>query len=158
MSITKVKEYLKGFGIDDKVMEFDVSSATVELAAAALSVEPARITKTLAFKSGESCILIAAAGDAKIDNKKFKAEFGFKAKMPDAEETLAFTGHMVGGVCSFALPEGIKSYMDISIKRFNTVFPACGSSNSAIELSPDELYRISRAEKWVDVCKDWDWE
>ena len=156
MSVTKVKEYMKAFGLEDKVLEFAVSSATVELAAAAIGVAPERITKTLAFKSGDSCMLIAAAGDAKIDNKKFKAEFGFKAKMPDAEETFALTGHKVGGVCPFALPEGMKSYIDISLKRFDTVFPACGSGSSAIELSPEELFRVSAAEKWVDVCKDWE--
>jgi len=154
MSISSVKEYLKQFGMDSKVLEFDVSSATVDLAAKAVGVEPQRITKTLAFKSGDSCIVIAAAGDTKIDNKKFKSEFGFKAKMLSPEETLALTGHAIGGVCPFDLPEDVKSYMDVSMKRFETVFPACGSSNSAIELTPDELYNISsNTEKWIDVCK-----
>ncbi len=154
MSISSVKEYLKQFGMDSKVLEFDVSSATVDLAAEAVGVAPQRITKTLAFKSGDSCIVIAAAGDTKIDNKKFKNEFGFKARMLSPDETLALTGHAIGGVCPFDLPEGVKSYMDVSMKRFETVFPACGSSNSAIELTPDELFNISsNAEKWIDVCK-----
>lgn len=155
MSVENVKNYLKEFGKEECVMEFPVSSATVELAAQAVGVIPARITKTLAFQVGEGCILIAAAGDTKVDNKKFKAEYGCKAKMMSADDTFASTGHAVGGVCPFALPEGVKTYCDISLKRFDTVFPACGSSNSAIELTCDELYQISHAEKWVDVCKDW---
>lgn len=156
MSIDKVREYFKKYGREGDILEFPVSSATVALAAEALNVIPARITKTLALKSGESCIVIAVAGDGKIDNHKFKNEFGFKAKMLSPEETVTLTGHAVGGVCPFALPDGIKTYCDISLKRFDSVFPACGSSNSAIELSCDELYSYSNAEKWVDICKDWE--
>ncbi len=156
MSIEIVREYLASFGRDKDIMEFDSSSATVELAAQAVGVEAARITKTLAFKEGESCILIGVAGDAKVDNKKFKAEFGYKAKMLSPEETLALTGHAVGGVCSFGVPENVRSFVDISLKRFETVFPACGSSNSAIELTCDDIFTLTRSEKWVDVCKDWE--
>ncbi|MDD5944555.1 MAG: YbaK/EbsC family protein [Clostridia bacterium] len=154
MSIDKVREYLKQYGREQDVMEFPVSSATVALAAEALNVIPARITKTLALKNGDSCMVIAVAGDGKIDNHKFKSEYGFKAKMLSPEETLEMTGHAIGGVCPFALPEGVKAYCDISLKRFDTVFPACGSSNSAIELTCDELFELSKAEKWVDICKD----
>ena len=153
MSVESVKNYLKKFNKENDVLEFEVSSATVELAAKALNVDGARITKTLAFMDGEGCILVCAAGDMKIDNKKFKAEFGFKAKMLSPDETLKLTGHAVGGVCPFALPSGVKVYIDVSLKRFETVFPACGSSNSAIGLTVDELYNISGAEKYVDVCK-----
>lgn len=154
MSIEKVKDYLKKFGRED-VLEFETSSATVELAAQAAGVIPARITKTLAFQFEEGCILIATAGDAKIDNKKFKGEFSIKAKMLSPEQTLALTGHAVGGVCPFALPETVKTYADISLKRFETVFPAAGSSNSAIEVTCDELFEYGRCEKWIDVCKGW---
>ena len=156
MSVESVKSYFKINHINKEILEFPVSSATVALAAEALNVIPARITKTLALKSGDSCIVIAVAGDGKIDNHKFKSEFGFKAKMLSPEETLEMTGHAIGGVCPFALPEGVKTYCDVSLKRFDTVFPACGSSNSAIELTCDELYEYSGAEKWVDICKDWE--
>ena len=156
MSIEKVKSYLKQFGRENDVLEFETSSATVELAAEAAHVIPARITKTLAFQSGDSCILIATAGDAKIDNKKFKAEFSMKAKMLSPEETLSLTGHAIGGVCPFAVPETVKTYLDVSLKRFETVFPAAGSSNSAIELTCDELFQYGRCEKWIDVCKGWE--
>ena len=156
MSIEIVREYLASFGRDKDIMEFDSSSATVELAAQAVGVEAARITKTLAFKEGDSCILIGVAGDAKVDNKKFKTEFGYKAKMLSPEETLALTGHAVGGVCSFGVPENVRSFVDISLKRFETVFPACGSSNSAIELTCDDIFTLTKSEKWVDVCKDWE--
>ena len=135
MSIDKVREYMKQFSRENDIMEFPVSSATVALAAEALNVIPARITKTLALKSGDGCIVIAVAGDGKIDNHKFKSEYGFKAKMLSPEETLEMTGHAIGGVCPFALPEGVKTYCDVSLKRFDTVFPACGSSNSAIEVT-----------------------
>lgn len=155
MSIEKAREYLSQFGKDKDIMEFDLSSATVELAAVAVGVIPARITKTLAFKKENSCILIGMAGDAKIDNKKFKTEFGMKAKMLTPEETLSLTNHSIGGVCSFGVPESVVSYVDISLKRFDTVFPACGSSNSAIELTCDELFTLAKAAKWVDVCKGW---
>ena len=155
MSIEKVKSYFKQFGRENDVLEFETSSATVELAAEAAHVIPARITKTLAFQSGDSCILIATAGDAKIDNKKFKAEFSMKAKMLSPEETLSLTGHAIGGVCPFALPQENLPlvYTDVSLKRFETVFPACGSSNSAIELTNEELYQFAHAQSWVDVCK-----
>ena len=156
MSIDNVRKYLTQFNIENDILEFPVSSATVQLAAEALNVIPARITKTLALKDGNGCMVIAVAGDGKIDNKKFKTEFGFKAKMLSPEETLEMTGHAVGGVCPFALPEGVKAYCDISMKRFDTVFPACGSSNSAIEVTCDELFEYSNAVKWIDICKDWE--
>lgn len=153
MSIENARAYLAKFGRDKDILEFSSSSATVSLAAKAVGVEEARITKTLAFKEGDSCILIGMAGDTKVDNKKFKAEFGYKAKMLTAEETLALTGHAVGGVCSFGVPENVKSYVDVSLKRFETVFPACGSSNSAIELTCDDIFTLTNSVKWVDVCK-----
>jgi prolyl-tRNA editing enzyme YbaK/EbsC (Cys-tRNA(Pro) deacylase) len=156
MAIEKVREYLKQFNMSDKILEFPVSSATVELAAEAVGVIPARICKTLSFKSQDGCILIQTAGDTKIDNSKFKGFFGFKAKMLTPEELLEYTGHGVGGVCAFAIQrDDVRVYADISMKRFDTVFPACGSSNSAIELTCDELFEISKALEWIDVCKDW---
>lgn len=155
MSIEKVRDYLKQFGKDNDIIEFETSSATVELAAEAAHVIPARITKTLALKSGDSCIVIAVAGDTKIDNKKFKGEFSMKASMLSPEDTLAFTGHAIGGVCPFALPENIKTYADVSLQRFETVFPAAGSSNSAIEVTCDQLFEYGKCEKWVDICKGW---
>ena len=158
MSIEIARAYLSQYGRDKDIKELSSSSATVELAASALGVAPERITKTLAFKDGDGCMLIGMAGDAKIDNKKFKDTFGFKAKMLSPDETLAFTGHAVGGVCSFGVPETVKSYVDVSLKRFDTVFPACGSGNSAIELTCDELFDLARAVKWVDVCKGWNEE
>ena len=156
MSIDNVRKYLTRFNREKDILEFPVSSATVQLAAEALNVIPARITKTLALKDGDGCMVIAVAGDGKIDNKKFKTEFGFKAKMLSPEETLEMTGHAIGGVCPFALLEGVKAYCDISMKRFDTVFPACGSSNSAIEVTCDELFEYSNAVKWIDICKDWE--
>lgn len=153
MAIDKVKEYLKKYNMDDKVMEFDVSSATVSLAAEALHCEPGRIAKTMSFILKDGCIVVVTAGDAKIDNKKFKTVFSQKAKMVPAEDVEALTGHPVGGVCPFALKEGVKVYLDESLKRFETVYPACGSPNSAIELTIDELTEISGAETFVDVCK-----
>lgn len=155
MAIDKVREYFKQFGIEDRILEFDVSSATVELAAQAVGVEGARICKTLSFKDGEDgCILIQMAGDAKINNRKFKDQFGFKAKMLTGEEVVAFTGHAIGGVCAFAIENpNVKVYCDESMKRFETVFPACGSSNSAIEFTCEELYQYSNAESWIDVSK-----
>ncbi len=154
MAIEKVRAYFRSLGIEDRIQEFDVSSATVELAAQAVGVEGARICKTLSFKSPDGCILIQTAGDARIDNKKFKAQFGFKAKMLTAEEVVAYTGHAIGGVCAFAVenPE-VRIYCDKSLQRFDTVFPACGSANSAIEFTCDELYRYSQAEGWIDVSK-----
>ncbi len=155
MAIDKVREYFRQFGLEDKILEFDVSSATVDLAAQAVGVEGARICKTLSFKDRDGgCILIQAAGDARIDNRKFKDKFHLKAKMLTAEEVAEFTGHAIGGVCAFAIENpNVKVYTDESLKRFDTVFPACGSSNSAIEFTCDELFRYSNAIEWVDVCK-----
>ena len=135
------------------MQEFSVSSATVELAALALGVEGARIAKTLSFKKDDSCILILAAGDARIDNRKFKDKFHMKAKMPSPDEVLELVGHPVGGVCPFGINDGIDVYLDESLKRFTTVFPAVGSENSAIELNLDELFKYSNAIEWIDVCK-----
>ena len=153
MSIEKGRAYFRTLGIEDRVLEFDVSSATVELAAKALSVEGARIAKTLSFKAPDGCLLVLAAGDARIDNHKFKDTFHVKAKMLTADEVLELVGHPVGGVCPFGCNEGVPVYLDESLKRFETVFPAVGSANSAIELNLDELYRYSKALGWVDVCK-----
>ena len=154
MAIEKVREYMKQFGKAEAILEFPVSSATVELAAEAAGVIPARICKTLSFRAPDGCILIETAGDTKIDNSKFKQFFGFKASMLNAEEVLDYTGHEVGGVCAFAIERSdVKVYADVSMQRFETVFPACGSSNSAIELTCEEIHRISKALEWVDVCK-----
>lgn len=155
MAIEKVKEYFNQFGMADRVQEFTVSSATVELAAQALHCGPCRIAKTLSFMVDGHAVLIVTAGDAKIDNPKYKAQFGTKAKMltPDEAETLI--GHAVGGVCPFGINEGVTVYLDNSLKRFETVFPACGSSNSAIELSIEELEKYSGYATWIDVCKGW---
>ena len=155
MAIEKVREFFRDLGMEERIQEFDVSSATVELAAQAVGVEGARICKTLSFKDGEDgCILIQTAGDTKIDNRKFKDTFGQKAKMLTAEEVVEFTGHAIGGVCAFAIENPrVRVFCDVSMKRFETVFPACGSSNSAIELTCDEIFRTSKAEKWIDVCK-----
>jgi prolyl-tRNA editing enzyme YbaK/EbsC (Cys-tRNA(Pro) deacylase) len=155
MAIEKVKEYFKGFGLEGRVLEFAVSSATVELAAKAVGCEPARIAKTLSFRLGEKSILIVVAGDAKIDNGKYKAQFAAKAKMLTPEEVQEFIGHEIGGVCPFAVNVGVDVYLYISLKRFATVYPACGSSNSAIELTIPELEKYSNCKEWVDVCKDW---
>ena len=155
MSIEKVRDYLKQWGRQDDVRELGQSSATVPLAAQALGVEPARIAKTLSFRLGEECVLIVTAGDRKVDNPKYKARFCGKAKMLTPEEALSFTGHAVGGVCPFAIENpAVTVYLDESLKRFSTVFPACGSANSAIELTPEELMEYSHAADWVDVCKD----
>ena len=152
--IEKVREYLKRFGMDGKIIELPASSATVELAAKALSVEPCRIAKTLSFCAGDKVVLVVAAGDARVDNRKFKEFFGAKAKMLSAEEAETLVGHAVGGVCPFAVNEGVGVYLDVSLKRFRTVFPACGSSNSAIELTPEELAEYaSDFMGWTDVCK-----
>ncbi|MDD7215111.1 MAG: YbaK/EbsC family protein [Firmicutes bacterium] len=155
MAIEKVREYFKTLGIENRILEFDVSSATVDLAAKAVGVEGARICKTLSFKDGEDgCILIQTAGDTKIDNRKFKDTFREKAKMLSPEEVIEFTGHAIGGVCAFAVDNPkVRIYCDQSLKRFDTVFPACGSANSAIELTCDELYKYSNALGWIDVCK-----
>ncbi len=153
LAIEKVKAYFKKYGMKERVQEFDVSSATVELAAAALQCEPQRIAKTLSFMVDGHAMLVVAAGDVKIDNPKYKAQFGTKAKMLSPEEAEMLVGHAVGGVCPFAVNEGVDVYLDISLKRFETVFPACGSSNSAIELTIPELEKYSGYEEWVDVCK-----
>lgn len=153
MAIEKVIEYFKARGIENRIQEFDVSSATVALAAKALNCEENRIAKTLSFHVGEKVILIVAAGDTKIDNPKYKAQFGTKAKMLSFDEVEPLTGHGVGGVCPFAVNPGIEIYLDVSLKRFDTVFPACGSPNSAIELSLEELEEYSDFTAWVDVCK-----
>lgn len=153
MSIERVKEYFRQYNMEDKILEFDVSSATVELAAQALGCEPQRIAKTLSFKIGDEVILIVAAGDARINNGKYKAKFGTKAKMLSADEVEQMVGHAVGGVCPFGINEGVKVYLDESLKRFETVFPACGSSNSAMEMTMEDLERYSGYEEWVDVCK-----
>ena len=156
MSIQKVREYFKGFGIEDRIREFDISSATVELAAIAVGVEGARIAKSMSLKIGEEPIIIVMAGDAKVDNSRYKAQFHTKAKMLTHEEAHELIGHDVGGVCPFALPEDVKVYLDVSMKRFETVFPAAGSSNSAVEMTCDELERYaSNFGAWVDVCKGW---
>ncbi len=155
MSIEKVKAFFAAYGMEERVQEFDVSSATVELAAQALNCEPCRIAKTLSFSVNGAPILIVAAGDAKIDNPKYKARFGAKAKMLSPDEALTLIGHAVGGVCPFAVNEGVTVYLDESLRRFSTVFPACGSSNSAIELTPEELERFAAPAGWVDVCKGW---
>lgn len=153
MAIEKVREYFKKFGIEDRIQEFSVSSATVELAAQALGVESARIAKSMSFKVDGKAILVIAAGDVKIDNKKFKAQFHTKAKMLSPDEVSELIGHAVGGVCPFAVNDGVSTYLDESLRRFETVFPACGSSNSAIGLTIPELEKYSNFTQWVDVCK-----
>lgn len=153
MAIEKVKAYFKTKGMDDRIQEFEVSSATVALAAQALGCDENRIAKTLSFHVGDKVVLIVAAGDAKIDNPKYKAFFGTKAKMLAFEEAEELIGHAVGGVCPFAVNEGVEVYLDESLKRFETVFPACGSSNSAIELTINELEQHSGFISWIDVCK-----
>ena len=155
MYIEVVRRFFKSHGIENRVQEFDVSSATVELAAEALNCEPCRIAKTLSFMVDRRPVLVVAAGDAKIDNPKYKAQFGTKAKMLSPDQVLELIGHGVGGVCPFAVNEGVDIYLDISLKRFETVFPACGSSNSAIELTIEELEKYSSFIAWVDVCKNW---
>lgn len=153
MSIEKVRQYFKELGIEDRINEFEVSSATVELAAKALNVKPQRIAKTLSFKKDNNCILVVAAGDVKIDNKKFKDKFMIKAKMLTPDEVKQIVGYEIGGVCPFVIPKDIEVYLDESLKRFETIFAACGSSNSTIELTCDELFKYSNAIEWIDVCK-----
>lgn len=153
MAIEKVKEFFKKYNIEDRIQEFDVSSATVELAAKALNCEPCRIAKTLSFSTNENPILIVMAGDAKIDNSKYKAYFKTKAKMLSPKEVETLIGHGIGGVCPFAINDNVSVYLDESLKRFNTVFPACGSSNSAIELTINELENLSNYTSWIDVSK-----
>lgn len=154
MSIEKVKEYFRQYGMEDRVWEKEHSSATVEEAAEALGCEPQRIAKTLSFQAGDRVVLVVTAGDRKIDNKKYREQFGCKAKMLKFEEVEDLVGHAVGGVCPFAVKEGVEVYLDESLKRFETVFPAAGSSNGMIELSIEELERYSHSLQWVDVCKE----
>ena len=153
MSIEKVRAFLTEKGVADRIMEFETSSATVGLAAEAVGCEPERIAKTLSFHVGDRVALVVAAGDARVDNQKFKARFHCKAKMLKADEAEELIGHAVGGVCPFAVKDGCDVYLDESLRRFESVFPACGSSNSAVELTPDELEAICRPCEWVDVCK-----
>ncbi len=156
MALDKVKDYLKQFGQEQNILEFDVTTATVELAAQALGVIPARIAKTLAFKTENGCVLVVAAGDVKVDNAKFKARFGIKAKMLNPDEVIEYTGHAVGGVCPFAIEhQDTVIYTDVSMQRFSTLFPACGSSNSAIELTCEQITDYAKSLGWVDVCKGW---
>lgn len=155
MSIERVRAYFRSYGIEDRIQELAHSSATVALAAEALGTEPCRIAKTLSFLVDGSPILIVAAGDARVNNAKYKAFFGTKAKMLTPEEAVELIGHAVGGVCPFSVNDGVTVYLDESLKRFTTVFPACGSANSAIELTIPELEQYSGYKEWVDVCKDW---
>ena len=153
MGFDKAKEHIVKFQLEDRIMEFPVSSATVEEAAKAVGSTEAEIAKTLSFLVGEKPVLIVAAGDARINNAKFKAEFHTKAKMIPAESVEVLTGHAIGGVCPFGVREGVEVYLDESLKRFSVIYPACGSSNSAVKLSIDELERTSEYKKWIDVCK-----
>lgn len=155
MAIEKVRDYFARWGIQDKIMEFEVSSATVELAAQALHCEGARIAKTLSFLVGEESVLVVTAGDARVDNHKFKETFGVKAKMIPGDQVEERIGHAVGGVCPFGVNDGVKVFLDESLRRFDTVYPACGSSNSAIQLTVAELEKYAASQSWVDVCKDW---
>lgn len=156
MSKEAAWQFLQGKGLEDRIQYFQVSSATVELAAAALGVEPARIAKTISLYDGESAMLVLAAGDAKIDNHKFKAVFGFKPKMLAPDDVLRFTGHAIGGVCPFGVPEPLRVFLDRSLERFDIVYPAAGTDNSAVRLAPSELMGAAEADGWVDVCKGWE--
>ena len=153
MSIEKVKAYFREYGMEDQILEFPVSSATVELAAQALNCAPCRIAKTLSFMAGDRVVLVVTAGDARIDNPKYKAFFGVKAKMLTPEQALCLIGHGVGGVCPFAVNEGVEVWLDESLKRFETVFPAAGNAASAVRLTPDELFELAQAVKWVNIAK-----
>ena len=155
MSIERVRDFFRSLHMEDQIMEFDVSSATVELAAQAIHCEPARIAKSISFSLNGKSILIVTSGDAKIDNRKYKERFGIKPKMLSPEETLEQIGHSVGGICPFGINEGVSVCLDISLKRFTSVFPACGSSNSAIELTLPQLEKYIDHSGWVDVCKNW---
>lgn len=156
MSIEACRAYFRALGRESDILEFDVSSATVELAAQAVGVEPARIAKTLSFLVEDACVLIVAAGDAKIDNSKFKAQFHTKAKMLTPEQVEAFTGHAVGGVCPFGIDNpAVTAYLDVSLRRFDTVYPAAGNAASAVRLSCGELDILSNSSGWIDVCKNW---
>ena len=156
MSLERVKAYFEKEGLQDHIKEFDVSSATVELAAAAIGCEPTRIAKTLSFAFGDGAVLIVASGDAKIDNSKYKAQFHTKASMLPAPLVEELVGHSVGGVCPFCIHEGVPVYLDVSLRRFPSVYPACGSSNSVIHLTLEELEHHSGSLGWVDVCKNWE--
>lgn len=158
MSVEAVKEYFSQYGIAERIQEFPVSSATVELAAQALNCAPERIAKTLSFKlkKADKSLLIVTAGDAKIDNAKFKAAFGERALMIKADEVESIIGHPVGGVCPFGINQGIAVYLDESLKRFESVFPACGDSNNAIELTIPELEKYTQFKQWINVCKNWE--
>lgn len=156
MAVEQVKKYLQEYGLEDRVREFDVSSATVELAAQALGVEPAKIAKSISLKSADGCVIVVAAGDTKVDNAKFKQEFGMKAKMLSPEEVEMLTGYRIGGVCPFGNPGCAKIYCDVSLQRFSQIYPAAGSANSCVRLTCDELFRSSHSLKWVDVCKGWE--
>ena len=155
MAIDKVKDYFKQWGMDGRILEFEVSSATVELASQALNIEPALIAKTLSFSSNGGAMLVVTAGDAKVDNGKFKSVFGFKARMLKPDEVMEYTGHPVGGVCPFGLARDLPVYLDVSLQRFEFVYPACGSGNSAIKLTLPELETYSSSRGWIDVCKNW---
>lgn len=154
MSMERARAHLKRYGLEDRIREFDVSSATVALAAEALGCEPAHIAKTLSFERGDGAVLVIAAGDARIDNAKFKAAFGMKARMLSADRVEPLIGHAVGGVCPFGVKEGIPVYLDASLRQYDIVYPASGTSSSAVRLTPDELYRASEAAGWVDVCRE----
>lgn len=156
MSVQRVRNYLGKYQMEDRLQEFEVSSATVELAAQALGVEEARIAKSISLKSEDGCVIIVAAGDAKIDNGKFKAEFGMKAKMLAPDEVEQLTGYAIGGVCPFDNPASAKVYCDVSLRRFDIIYPAGGSSSSCVKLTCDELSEVSNSAKWVDVCKNWE--
>ena len=153
MSVEKVREYLAGFGMADRLLEFDVSSATVELAAKALNCEPGRIAKTMSFHTADGVILVVAAGDGKIDNRKFKDQFHTKARMLSHDEVEPLTGNQPGGVCPFGVPETVTVWLDESLRRFDPVYPAAGSASSAVRIRPEELETVCRAAGWVDVCK-----
>ena len=153
MAIDKVRDYFRQFNMEDRILEFEESSATVELAAHAVGCEPAHIAKTMSFKCEDGCILIVTAGDTKIDNGKFKAQFHMKAKMLSPDEVIELVGHAIGGVCPFAVGDKVRVYTDISLQRFEVVYPAAGSSNSAVRLSCDELYKYSNSLGWIDVCR-----
>ncbi|WP_340386456.1 YbaK/EbsC family protein [Paenibacillus sp. FSL E2-0151] len=155
MAIEKVKDFFKQYGMDSEIIEFEVSSATVDLAATALDCEPERIAKTLSFMVNGQAVLVVAAGDAKVDNKKFKEYFKTKAKMLSPDEAIDMVGHAIGGVCPFAIKNDVSVYLDISLKRFDIIYPACGSSNSAIELTIEQLEKYSSYSEWIDVCKGW---
>ena len=155
MAIENVRNFLKQYNMDTQIQEFAVSSATVDLAASALGCEPERIAKSLSFLVNGQAVLVVTSGDAKIDNKKFKEYFNQKAKMLSPDEVINLVGHAIGGVCPFAIKSGVSVYLDISLKRFETVYPACGSSNSAIELSIKQLEESSGYLQWIDVCKEW---